>query len=109
MHELVTSMEDDWTLALTDALLECLPFDCGPDQLSTPGKGNNPILCQVTEACSFCISDSVFFIAFWMMDLSSVQIFWQMFDKIFARIRFLFVLKSWDQDFKLSSSRKMLS
>ena len=26
-----------------------------------------------------------------MMDLSFVQMFWQMFDKILARIRFLFV------------------
>ena len=71
--------------------LKCLPFDHGPDQLSTSCQADDLILCQVTGACSFCISDSVFFFAFWMMDLSFVQMFWQMFDKIFARIRFLFV------------------
>ena len=73
--------------------LDCLPFDHGPDQLLTPGNADNPILFQVTEACSFCISDCVFFLAFWMMDLSFVQMFWQMFDKIFAMIRFFLFQK----------------
>ena len=40
--------------------LKCLPFDRGPDQLSTSCQADNPILCRVTEAYSFCISDSVF-------------------------------------------------
>ena len=71
--------------------LKCLPFDHGPDQSSTSCQADNPSLCQVTEACSFWISDSDFFFAFWMMDLPFVQMFCQMFDKIFARIRFLFV------------------
>ena len=44
--------------------LDCLPFDCGPNQLLTLCQANNSILCQVTEACSFCISDSIFYIPF---------------------------------------------
>ena len=76
----------DYVTPKIDLDIKCLPFDHGPDQLLTPGKANNPILCQVTEACSFCISDSVFFFAFWIMDLSFVQMFQQMFDKIIARI-----------------------
>ena len=84
--------------------LEYLPFDSRPDQLLTLHQADNPILCQVTKACSFCISDSVFFFAFQMMGLSFVWMFWQMFDKIFARIRFLFVLKRCAQDFESASN-----
>ena len=90
--------------------LKCLPFDHGPDQLPISCQADNPILCQVTEACSFCISDSVFFFALWMMDLSFLQMFWQMFDKIFARIRFLFVcLEKMRSRLQLGSSKRILS
>ena len=71
--------------------LECLPFDHGPNQLSTLCQANNSILCQVTEACSFCISDSIFYFVFQMMDLSFIWMSLVMFDRIFARVRFLLV------------------
>ena len=71
--------------------LECLPFDHGPNQLSTLCQADNSILCRVTEACSFCISDSIFYFDFWMMDLSFIWMSLVMFDRIFAMVRFLFV------------------
>ena len=90
--------------------LKCLPFDHGPHQSSTSCLADNSILCQVTEACSNCISDSVFFFAFWMMELPFVQMFWQMFDKIFARIRFLCVcFEMMRSRLQLSSSKRILS
>ena len=71
--------------------LECLPFDHGPNQLLTLCQVDNSILCQVTEACSFCTSDSIFYFAFWMMDLSFIWMSLIMFDRMFARVRYLFV------------------